>query len=164
MDPADVATSRSFDDFYAEAFPVLRRLAVARAGSSAAEELVQDVLADAYRRWDVIGSYDDPLSWGRRAVLNRSASWWRRAGREARAITRLSGRRESVPEHALSDTQLWSAIRALPGRQLEVVLLLWFEDLPVDRVAAILGCGQETVRTHWRRARARLAIELGEQE
>lgn len=149
--------------------PGLRRLAYARTGSwPAAEDVVQDVLADAHRRWDTVAAYDDPMAWARRAVLNRAASWHRRRFRERRALGRLAGRAapESVvvDEPRLDDEELWSAIRSLSDRQAEVVLLLWFEDLPAGQVAEILGCGEDTVRTHWRRARVHLAKALGEHD
>jgi RNA polymerase sigma factor (sigma-70 family) len=145
----------------------LRRLAYARIGSwAAAEDVVQDVLTDAHRRWDTLRGYDDPLAWARRAVLNRSASFHRRRGRERRAMSRLAGRADVTPvdEPRLDDEALWAAIRTLSDRQADVVLLLWFEDLPAAQVALILGCGEDTVRTHWRRARAHLARALGEPE
>ena len=145
----------------------LRRLAYARTGSwAAAEDVVLDVLVDAHRRWGVLQDYDEPMAWARRAVLNRAASWHRRRGRERRALGRLAGRAAPalVGEPVLADEALWSAIRSLTDRQSEVVLLLWFEDLPAREVAGILGCGEDTVRTHWRRARAQLARALGEQD
>lgn len=121
-------------------------------------------IADAHRRWDHLQGYDEPAAWARRAVLNRAASWHRRRGRERRAVTRLGSQADPPGngEPALVDTELWSAIRSLSDRQIEVVLLLWFEDLPARGVAALLGCGEDTVRTHWRRARAHLARSLGE--
>lgn len=146
----------------------LRRLAYARTGSwAAAEDVVQDVLADAHRRWETLRVYDDPVAWARRAVLNRSASWHRKRGRERRAMTRLAGRAEVASvsdEPHFEDAELWEAIRSLSDRQSEVVLLLWFEDLPAAEVARVLGCGEDTVRTHWRRARAHLAEALGERD
>lgn len=158
----------TFEEFYAVAAPSLRRLAAARTGSwAAAEDLVQDAMADAFRRWDTIGGYDDATAWARRAVLNRTVSRWRRRDREHRALARLAGRPGQGADDpgdlpALADTELWAAIRSLSPRQLEVVLLLWFEQLSVDEVAATIDCGPETVRTHWRRARAHLADALGE--
>ncbi len=141
-------------------------MALARTGDlGSAEDLVQDVMTDAHRRWGTIGGYDDGFGWARRAVLNRSISRWRREGSERRALDRLKNRRPrtDTAEPVFADEELWGAIRALPKRQFEVVVLLWFEDMTAAEVAAALECGEETVRTHWRRARARLAEELGEE-
>jgi RNA polymerase sigma-70 factor (sigma-E family) len=159
-----VATEVDFDAFYRDNYPALCRLAAARGGDwAAAEDVVQDVLADAHRRWSVISVYGHPLAWARRAVLNRTISRWRRLGRESAAVARLARRRDDPPdEPALHDDALWSAVRRLPRRQCEVVLLVWFEDLSVAEVSEILGCGPDTVRTHWHRARHRLARELEE--
>lgn len=155
-----------YDSLVRDVGPSLRRLAFARTGSwAAAEDVVQDVLSDAHRRWDVVGAYDLPAAWARRAVLNRSASWHRSRGREQRALERVAARDAVVPatgEPRLSDEELWAAVRALSERQSEVVLLLWFEDLSVAEVAATLGCAEDTVRTHWRRARVHLAAVLDE--
>ena len=145
----------------------LRRLAFAHTGSwTAAEDLVQDILAAAYRRWDHVRRDREPVAWARRAVLNRSASWHRSRGRERRALTRVAGRAEVAgpDDPTFEDPELWSAIRSLSERQIEVVLLLWFEDLSAREVGVVLGCSEETVRTHWRRTRDHLARALGEQE
>lgn len=84
----------AFDVFAASVTGSLSRLAFARTGSRAdAEDLVQDVLLDAHRRWEVIGRYDDPSAWARRAVLNKTVSRWRRRGRERDAMARWAGRR-----------------------------------------------------------------------
>jgi RNA polymerase sigma factor (sigma-70 family) len=155
-----------FDAFYARARPMLLRLAFARTGSWAlGEDLVQDAMADAHRRWAEVGRLDNPTAWVRRAVLNRSISVLRRRGREQRALQRVAARPLTAgPDPVLADDELWGAIRNLSARQVDVVLLLWFEDLSVAEVATTLGCGEETVRTHWRRARARLAEVLGEDD
>jgi len=158
--------SPDFDTFYAAAVPSLQRLAAARTGSwAAADDVVQEVMADAFRRWDRVGAYDAPIAWARRAVLNRSISRWRRHDRERRVTHALAAQRaERDDEPRLDDTELWTAIRSLSPRQTEVVLLLWFEQLTAAEVARTLGCGEDTVRTHWRRARSRLAEALGEHD
>jgi RNA polymerase sigma-70 factor (sigma-E family) len=156
-----------YEEFVEGVQASLLRLALARTGDPAdAEDLVQDVLLDAHRRWDTLSRYDDPRAWARRAVLNRAVSRWRRHRRERVANGILGSRPQpaSGTEIVLSDDALWAAIRSLAPRQRDVVLLLWFEDLPVAETASVLGCGPETVRTHWRRARASLAARLGEHD
>lgn len=161
-----MSRSRDFTDFYRDAWSSLIRLAFARVGDAGlAEDLVQDVLADAHRRWAELAAYDDPLAWARRAVLNRSISRWRRAGNERRALEAAGTTRGETPDPLVErDPWLWSALRSLPDRQRDVVLLLWFEDLPAGSVAAILGCSEDTVRTHWRRARSSLTEMLSDQQ
>lgn len=160
--------SAEFDHFAQSVSPQLLRLAVARTGSlSDAEDLVQEVLIEAHRRWPTISTYDDPASWARRVVLNMSVSRGRRKSSERSALGRLrtspqQPHNSELSERPLGDEVLWTAIRALPERQRNVVLLLWFEDLSVASTAAVLECGEETVRTHWRRARSTLAKRLNE--
>ncbi len=159
-------STADFETFFRRVNPALVRLGYARTGSWAiAEDLAQDAMADAHRRWDVIGGYENPAAWTRRAVLNRSISRHRRQVYEARTLQRIGGWPAADPgDPTLADDELWNAVRSLSGRQRNVVLLLWFEDLPLSEVALVLECGEETVRTHWRRARAHLAKALGAPE
>jgi RNA polymerase sigma-70 factor (ECF subfamily) len=53
-------------------------------------------------------------------------------------------------------------VRRLPRRQREVVVLVHVDDRSVADVAAVLGCAEDTVRTHLRRAHAHLARVLQE--
>jgi RNA polymerase sigma-70 factor (ECF subfamily) len=55
---------------------------------------------------------------------------------------------------------VWEAVRRLPKRQAQVVALYYLEDRSLDDVAAALAMSVETVRTHLRRARQRLARRL----
>ena len=56
---------------------------------------------------------------------------------------------------------MWRAIRSLPRRQAQVIALVYLEDRSLAQAAAILGCGEETAKTHLRRAKASLAKRLG---
>lgn len=158
---------QSFNDFVGSAGPTLFRLAYAKSGDiQDAEDVVQEVLTDAYHRWAEIQLLDFPLGWAHRAVLNKTISRWRRRATEHKTVIKLVNSDDTVHNDpaAFQDEDLWDAIRSLPDRQRDVVLLLWFEDQHVDVVATTLGCGPETVRTHWRRARATLAHELQESD
>lgn len=147
----------AFDDFYVAT--ARRTLALARSLTSSwadAEDLVQEAYADAHRRWATVGAYDDPAAWVRRAVVNRSASRWRRLGREVRALTRLGSRR--VDDGAVDpiDADLWRQVAGLPVRQAQAIALFYVDDLSVDQIAEVLGCSTGTVKTHLSRARATL--------
>ena len=153
----------SFDDVYRSEFAGLVRVAYALTGRrDVAEELVQDAFEAAHRRWRRIGGYDQPGAWVRRVVLHRCIGRHRRLATETRLLVRLGQRRDTVVDATPTlDHELLGAIRALPGRQAQVITLVFLDDRTVDETATLLGCGPETVRTHLRRGRLTLAARLG---
>jgi RNA polymerase sigma-70 factor (ECF subfamily) len=158
-----VARARAvdFDAFYESEYTGALRFAYVLTGRmSVAEELTQDAFLSAYRNWDRIGGYEDPGGWIRRVLSHASTSWWRRRSRELRVVTRLHHERAAVLELPESDEQVLGAVRNLASRQREVVALVLLEDRSVADTAEILGCSEETVRTHLRRGRAALAEML----
>jgi RNA polymerase sigma-70 factor (ECF subfamily) len=160
---AEAVDLGAFDRFYADT--VHRTLALARSLTrdwGAAEDLVQDAYADAHRRWDAVGAYEDPGAWVRRAVLNRAASRWRRIGREVAAITRFAGRRRLEEADTAIDHDFWDAVRSLPPQQMKAVVLYYVDDLSVDETADALRCSAGSVKTHLSRARATLHARLAE--
>jgi RNA polymerase sigma-70 factor (ECF subfamily) len=156
--------SDDFDAFFRREYRSLVGLAVVLTGDrGTAEDLAQDALLAAHRKWDELADYDDPGAWVRRAVANRSASVWRRRARELRAMTRLGHRGiEVVPALAPRDDEFWDTVRALPPRQAQCVALLYLEDRPVAEIGEILGIAAGTVRVHLHEARATLARRLGD--
>ena len=153
-----------FDDFFKDQYDAVVRIAWSLTGRwSLAEELAQDAFLEAHRRWATVGSFDKPGAWVRRVVVNRSLSSLRRSATEAKLLLRLSGLRRSndsaMPEAA---DELWRAVRSLPPRQAEVIALRILEDMSIEDIADVLGCGTDTVRTHLLRARRTLAARLGE--
>ncbi|MEV7085689.1 sigma-70 family RNA polymerase sigma factor [Streptomyces sp. NPDC093085] len=80
---------------------------------------------------------------------------FQRAAREVLASTRC---RFEVMETALG---LYTAIAALPERQYDVIVLLYVLGYPSCRVADIMGIERDTVRSHRRLAKRRIAQRLG---
>jgi len=112
-----------------------------------AEDLVQDVLARAYLRWDRITRTDEPDVYIRQAIVNASHSWWRRrSNREQPADGELPDRVApgELDTEAAERDALWRRIRRLPQRQREVVVLRYYEDLDDTAIATILGCSAGT--------------------
>jgi RNA polymerase sigma-70 factor (ECF subfamily) len=62
----------------------------------------------------------------------------------------------------MSDSTLgvWDAVRRLPRRQREAVVLMYVEGLTRAEIAAAMGVSTETVKTHLDRARSFLAEAL----
>lgn len=158
VDVFRAAPVADFERFYVDTARRATALAFALTNDWAeAEDLVQEAYAAAYRRWSVVSAYDDPGAWIGRVVRNRSASRWRRVGREVRAMTRLGARRADdegpATDSTVGDPAFWEAVQRLPVRQREVVALYYVEDRPVDEIASLLGCSEGTVKSHLSRAR-----------
>jgi RNA polymerase sigma-70 factor (ECF subfamily) len=152
-----------FDAFVCAQYRSVTGLAYALCGDiDQAEDLAQDAFTAAYESWLRIRGYEDPGAWVRRVVANKATSFRRRRSAEARAFVKLGGRRELTETGVtLDDAAVWSAVRALPRRQAQVVALTFLEDLEVGEVARVLQCGEATVKTHLHRAKATLAGRLG---
>ena len=150
------------DDLYRREYRSVVALAYGLSGSrSGAEELAQEAFLEAHRAWDRVSTYDDPAAWVRRVVVNRSVSQVRRRMAEARALTRVTGRRELPAALPDSDADFWRAVRRLPRRQAQAVALHYLDDLSVADVAAILEVSPDTVKVHLHRGRRALADALG---
>ena len=152
----------AFDDYYRRDYRSLVGLAYCLCGSQwVAEDLVQDALTEAHRRWSSVSTYEDPDGWVRRVLVNKSTSRLRRARSEAKGLMRIGSRRSNdVIEPTERSGEVWAAVRALPSRQAQVIALFYWEDRPIREIAAILDITEETTKTHLKRARSRLATVL----
>jgi RNA polymerase sigma-70 factor (ECF subfamily) len=64
-------------------------------------------------------------------------------------------------EHSETTRQLMAALEALPGRQRELLHLVFYEDMSISQAAEVLGVGVGTARTHYERGKRRLRELLG---
>jgi RNA polymerase sigma-70 factor, ECF subfamily len=157
----------SFDAFFRREYRDVLGLAVVLTRNRAvAEELTQEAFLATFRHWERVAPLDSPGAWVRRVVSNRSVSTFRRSAAEARALLRLNSYASRSTATELGDgMEVWREVRRLPRRQAQVVALTYFADLPRREVAEIVGCSEETVKTHLERARRTLAgrlMDLGE--
>lgn len=144
-----------FDLVYRQEHARLVRLAHLITGSNGvAEELVHDVFIGAYRRWHHI---DDPTGYLYRAVVNRSRSFLRRLRLEMR-------HRLHHPEVVLPPEidETWEALQRLPSRRRTALVLRYYADLPVSRIADYMGVRPGTVRSLIHRGHQSLREELSE--
>jgi RNA polymerase sigma-70 factor (ECF subfamily) len=154
-----------FESFYVQTGRRMLSLAYSLTGSwGDAEDLVQEGYAAAHRKWNVVGSYDDPAAWVRRVITNRAVSRWRALSHEVNVRQRLAARVDPISREAEPvNEEFWQAVRALPRQQMVVVVLHYVEDQSVDAIAGLLGCAAGTVKTQLFRARRTLADRLGAQ-
>jgi RNA polymerase sigma-70 factor (sigma-E family) len=148
---------------YAGHYRRLVQLAALLTGSSAvAEDLVQDAFVRVMARPG--GRIPDlPLAYLRSTVLNLVRSRWRRAKVGAEKIALVTARPADVaaePDGPFERLALVEALRGLPRRQREVVVLRYFLDLPVQEVAETLGIGTGTVKSYSARALEALRSSL----
>jgi RNA polymerase sigma factor (sigma-70 family) len=162
-EPADTALRvLRFDDFYQSELRSCTALAYSLCGNRAtAEELAQEAMTAAYRDWDRVRQMDFPGSWVRRATANLATSSTRRRMAEARAVLRLSSRRQDDAVLPESDEDFWRAVRGLPRRQAQATALRYGLGCTVAEVAEILGCAEGTVKASLHVARASISRRLG---
>ena len=151
----------SFDVFFRREYRAVLGLAIALTRNRlVAEELTQEAFLATFRHWDRVGRLDKPGAWVRRVVANRSVSAFRRSTAEAKAVLRLTPSHRHSAAELNVDMDVWGEARRLPRRQAQVIALTYFADLPRREVAEILGCSEETVKTHLQRGRDTLASRL----
>ncbi|MFD4910333.1 MULTISPECIES: SigE family RNA polymerase sigma factor [Kitasatospora] len=157
----DGTRSDPFDDFVAARYQALLRGAFLITGDvHDARDLLHDALARVYARRGAIRDPGAAEGYVRKAMVRTHVSRWRRTRREV-----LTPLLPETPVAAVDarDEQLEAALRSLPPRQRAAVVLRYYTDLPVARVAEELGCSPATARTHLARAtralRERLAPE-----
>jgi len=126
-----------------------------------AREIVQDTFVQVLRHWEKVKDMESPGGWARRVAI-------RKATRVRRRDVRRVALQRSVapsPAGAADEAQLdvHRALLALPSRQRAAIALYYLEDRPVSEIAALMGCGEVTVRTHLARGRKALAERLGEE-
>ena len=147
-----------FDGFYREAYPSLVRLTyLVTLDREVAAEIAQETLMSAWRRWDTLCD-QNPGGWARTVALNKCRSRWRRARTEITSRWKMAGPGAASPSPA--DLDLSAALRDLPARQREAVVLHYWGDLSVDQCASVMGASPGAVKQHLARARARLASTL----
>lgn len=125
-----------------------------------AEEVVQDAFVGTYLAWSRVDQAT-ALSYVRRAVLNGARSKLRRRGVARRWAERTRGPDDAAAaEIAGVDStvrgEVITAIRGLPDRQRECVLLRYYLDLSEAEIASTLGISPGTVKSSCHRALEKL--------
>jgi len=160
-----VRTTEMFSSLYQTEYQPLLRIAYGLTGSRAeAEELVQETFVRCYQHWRRVQTYDKPGAWLRRVLLNLATSRYRRLAIEIRALTRLGARPAGPSQLDGIDEEFWAAVRRLPRRQAQAVVLYYGDDLATDDVARAMGCADGTVRSLLHQARTSLAKVLDTEE
>lgn len=150
-----------FAEFFEASWePCVRAVVVSTGDMLRAEEQVAEAFARAWASWPKVSRHPAPRAWVVRTALNVGASFWRRHARELP----LADHDRAVPgDHGSGlDAAVLTALRRLPARQREVIVLRVLLDLDIATTARELAIAPGTVRAHLARAVAALRTELAE--
>jgi RNA polymerase sigma-70 factor (sigma-E family) len=150
-----------FAEFFQASWdPCLRAVAASTGDMLLAEDQVAEAFARAWGSWRKLSRHPAPRAWVVRTALNAGASWWRRRGCEL-PLADHDMAAPGSPGTGL-DTVVLTALRRLPARQREVIVLRVFPGLDVGTTAGELGIAPGTVRAHLSRAVTALRDELAQ--
>lgn len=141
-----------------EQLPGLRRYARALTGNAwAADDLVQDTLERACRKWLLWRSGSDLRAWlftlMHNLYLNQRRATVLVQALDAEALAAVADRHDGSRETALD---LDRCLQRLPPEQRAVLLLVTLEDMAYADVARVLDVPVGTVMSRLSRARARM--------
>ena len=152
-------TSEDLRSFYDRHYAgVLGAVMLVTGSRPAAEDVVHEALA---RAWERGGDDIERLDrWVLTVALNLARNRWRKLRREiaGRNVDRTVGAADA------QSVDLHRALRTLPARQREVVVLHYLLDMPVTEVAELLGLSTGGVKNALFRARHSLARALAVEE
>jgi RNA polymerase sigma factor (sigma-70 family) len=148
-----------FAEFFAASWdPCLRAVAASTGNMTLAEDQTAEAFARAWSSWHKVRNHPAPRAWVVRSALNAGASWWHRRSKETALISHDIAGADS--QGSGLDAAVLTALRRLPARPREVIVLRVFLDLDVDTTARHLGIAPGTVRAHLSRAMTALRSEL----
>lgn len=133
-----------------------------------AEDIAQTVcikLGGAIRTWRRDSAF---RTWLYRLTLNAAHDQARAAAREARKVQSwashmsVTGQTDLQAHEPEDDHDLWAAVRTLPDKQRDAVLLVYGEEMSHGDAAAVMDCAESTVSYHLHAARKRLKLLLNE--
>jgi RNA polymerase sigma-70 factor (sigma-E family) len=157
---ADQAVAQLYSLHYR---PLVRLAMLLVRDGAMAENVVQDAFVAMHDAWPRLGDADNALAYLRQAVVNRSRSVLRHRSVSGENPPQALADIPS-PEHgALVLLELpgaGAALRGLPVRQREAVVLRYYAGLSEDRIAAAMGISRGAVKSHTARGLSALRAAL----
>jgi RNA polymerase sigma-70 factor (sigma-E family) len=142
----------------------LARLALVMLGDpGGAEDVVQDAFLALYRRWDQLSAPAAALAYLRTSVLNGCRTAMRRRSRPG-IVTEEQPLEsaEAAVLHTEEHRAILAAVRRLPPRQREAVVLRYYLDMTEDQAAEAMRVSRGTVKSATSRAIAKVGQMLKE--
>ena len=149
-----------YDEFWA---PMVRLATLLLGSSDQSEEIVQDAILAVFSRRERFRD-GSPAGYLRASVVNACRS----AHRHREVVARKPPPPSPEPagpaelaEQSVERTRMLAALRTLPQRQQEVLILRFYEDLSEADIASALGISKGSVKSHGHRGMTALREALG---
>jgi RNA polymerase sigma-70 factor (sigma-E family) len=158
------SADRAVLELYAEHYRALVRLAaVLVPDTPTAEEIVQDAFVAMHGAWPRLRDEQKALAYLRQAVVNRSRSVLRNRVVVGPSLQKGPPDRPGAAHDALVALErdsVRAALRDLPDRQREAIVLRYYADLSEEEIAAAMGISRGAVRSHTVRGMSALRAAL----
>ena len=165
--PLDVEAYQAVTSLFAEHYRTLVGLAAFLVRDTAtAEEVVQDSFVAMHCGWSRLRDSDKALPYLRRSVVNRSRSVLRHRMVVDKNAPRPPPDMPSAEQGAITQMErsaVVDALRALPLRQREALVLRYYADLSEGQIAAAMGITTGAVKSHTARGMSALRSALESQ-
>lgn len=166
QDAADAEwnADRAVTELYSEHYRALVRLAAMLVrDTQTAEEVVQDAFVAMHGGWQRLRDAEKALAYLRQAVVNRSRSVLRHRTVVDKNLQKAPPDMPSAEHGAmvlLERHAVVAALRDLPDRQREAIVLRYYADLSEAEIARAMGISRGAVKSHTARGMAALRAEL----
>ncbi|HVT22405.1 MAG TPA: SigE family RNA polymerase sigma factor [Mycobacteriales bacterium] len=119
--------------------------------TAAAEDVVQDAFVATHKSWRRLRGPENALAYLRQSVVNRARSRLRHLKVEERKAPRPMPDAPSAEYGAITAVErsdVMTALRGLPRRQREVLVLRYYSDLSEAQIANALQISSGAVKSH----------------
>jgi RNA polymerase sigma-70 factor (sigma-E family) len=161
---ADATADLAVSELYSAHYRSLVRLAALLVRDlGTAEEVVQDAFVAMHGGWHRLRDNDKALAYLRQAVVNRSRSVLRHRQVVDRNAPKPPPDMPSAEHGAIAlfeRSAVIAALRTLPARQREALVLRFYADLPEAQIAETMRISRGAVKSHTARAMQTLRATL----
>ncbi len=161
---AEWSADRAVTELYSMHYRALVRLAALLVRDTpTAEEVVQDSFVAMHGGWQRLRDTEKALAYLRQAVVNRSRSVLRHRTVVDKNLQKAPPDMPSAEHGALVLLErhaVVAALRGLPDRQREAIVLRYYADLSEAEIAAAMGISRGAVKSHTSRGMSALRTAL----
>ena len=157
---ADQAVTQLYSNHYRS---LVRLAGLLVRDEQTAEEVVQDCFIAMHDGWRRLRDEDKALSYLKQAIVNRAKSVLRHRSVMDRNAPKPAPDMPSAEQGAIAQlerTEVIAALRALPDRQRQALVLRYYADLSEAQIAEMMGISKGAVKSHTARGMSSLRAVL----